>query len=155
MIECKCGGNCGLSFERTLTSRCRMYHPDCPVYAAKREALRRNYHKREYERRLAKSGRDSLSCVCACAEKCGLVFERKASGKGGERLYHPDCPNRFKQLSKRTLSHVKVKHCSVCEGLSWHRAKPRCTGPCGEPWAPEEPLSIDQFMTNKYMPERA
>ena len=98
---------------------------------------------------------------CGCGTGCGRSFQRVLGHRC--RKYAPGCPAyaekkrreaiasaekrraeraarsapRHPQGGKMPSTHVKVRWCEACGGMSWRREQPLCSGECGLPYAPE------------------
>lgn len=116
---CKCGGNCGLSWEfiSYKTSGARKYHPNCPVMAQRNLEKKRAKERRIYKERA----------------KAKLSRIARAEKEQRNRSKYPHIPEH--------LSYTKfikpTTRCQYCEGMPWRREQPVCRK-CREPYQEEQ-----------------
>lgn len=89
---------------------------------------------------------------CQCGHDCGLTFHPH-----GPQRFHPECPWALERKAKmkrdrsarvdkalKTGKRGSIR-CRACEGMPHRRDQPRCWR-CKEPYEPEPPLDVRDFM---------
>lgn len=129
-VYCGCGKLCGLWWNRTAANGARKYHPSCP-----------HGPKPQYRK-------------CHCSYGCGRRFLQQHA----RQRYAPDCP--YKSEGAPSVNRKAAKRraarslLNCCAGLA-HRRPQEHLCACGGAYAPLPELTIDQFTTNKYLPNRS
>lgn len=120
---CGCG-KCGLTFERIISNRRRVWAVGCPVKAEIEKAKWREKHKQREERRRVKRESYWANVEAERAKaKLWRMAREAAKDSDDEPLY----------------SQGTGRICSVCCGMSWRRKFPRCPK-CRQLYADAPPL---------------